>query len=158
LFVRHGGHAAAAGFTIETAKLAELAARLEAIARRELGGQDLMPTLSIDAVVPLRKLKADVFTALQQLEPHGYANPQPVFVSQHVTLIEIRTVGTEASHLKLRVSDGSVLFDAIAFRFGPLVTRFSRGDKIDLAYTFEENEWNGEKRFQLNVKDIKLSA
>ena len=41
---------------------------------------------------------------------------------------------------------------------GGLVTRFSRGDKIDLAYTFEENEWNGEKRFQLNVKDIKLSA
>jgi single-stranded-DNA-specific exonuclease len=158
LFVRHGGHAAAAGFTIETAKLAELAARLEAIAQRELGGQDLMPTLSIDAVVPLHKLKAEVFTALQHLEPHGYANPQPVFASKHVTLIELRTVGAEASHLKLRVSDGSVVFDAIAFRLGPLVTRFSRGDKIDLAYTFEENEWNGEKRFQLNVKDIKLSA
>jgi single-stranded-DNA-specific exonuclease len=158
LFVRHGGHAAAAGFTIETTKLAELSARLEAIAQRELGGQELMPTLSIDAVVPLHKLKADLFSALQQLEPHGYANPQPIFASKHVSIIEIRTVGADASHLKLRVSDGSVIFDAIAFRFGPLVTRFSRGDKIDLAYTFEENEWNGEKRFQLNVKDIKLSA
>ena len=158
LFVRHGGHAAAAGFTIETARLPELAVRLEAIARRELGDQELMPTLSIDAVTPLHKLKAEVFAALQQLEPHGYANPQPVFVSKHVSIIEIRTVGAEASHLKLRVSDGSVIFDAIAFRLGGLVTRFSRGDKIDLAYTFEENEWNGEKRFQLNVKDIKLAS
>ena len=85
LFVRHGGHAAAAGFTIETAKLAELSTRLEAIAERELGGQELMPTLSIDAVVPLHKLKADLFAALQQLEPHGYANPQPIFASKHVT-------------------------------------------------------------------------
>ncbi|MBI5563404.1 MAG: single-stranded-DNA-specific exonuclease RecJ [Chloroflexi bacterium] len=158
LFVRHGGHAAAAGFTIETARLAKLSTRLEAIAQRELGGQELMPTLSIDAVVPLHKLKADLFSALQQLEPHGYANPQPIFASKHVSLMEIRTVGADAGHLKLRVSDGSVIFDAIAFRFGPLVTRFSRGDKIDLAYTFEENEWNGEKRFQLNVKDIKLAA
>ena len=158
LFVRHGGHAAAAGFTIETGKLGELAERLQAIAQRELGGQELMPALSIDAVVPLHKLKADLFAALQKLEPHGYANPQPIFASKHVTIMEIRTVGADASHLKLRVSDGSVIFDAIAFRFGSMVTRFSRGDKIDLAYTFEENEWNGEKRFQLNVKDIKLSA
>ncbi len=158
LFVRHGGHAAAAGFTIETPKLGELSERLTAIAERELGGQELMPTLSIDAVVPLHKLKADLFAALQQLEPHGYANPQPIFASKHVTIMEIRTVGADAGHLKLRVSDGSVIFDAIAFRFGPLVTRFSRGDKIDLAYTFEENEWNGEKRFQLNVKDIKLAT
>jgi len=156
--VRHGGHAAAAGFTIETGKLGELAERLQAIAQRELGGQELMPALSIDAVVPLHKLKADLFAALQKLEPHGYANPQPIFASKHVTIMEIRTVGADASHLKLRVSDGSVIFDAIAFRFGSMVTRFSRGDKIDLAYTFEENEWNGEKRFQLNVKDIKLSA
>ena len=158
LFVRHGGHAAAAGFTIETSKLDELATRLSAIAERELGDQELLPTLSIDAIVPLHKLKPDLFAALQKLQPHGYANPQPIFASKHVTITEIRTVGADNNHLKLRVGDGSVSFDAIAFRLGEMAKRLMRGDKIDLAYTFEENEWMGEKRFQLNVKDIKRSA
>jgi single-stranded-DNA-specific exonuclease len=157
LFVRHGGHAAAAGFTIPTSKLDELFIRLSDIAERQLGGQELQPTLAIDAVVPLHRLKPELFTALQQLEPHGYANPQPIFASKHVTIVEIRTVGADNSHLKLRLSDGSVTFDAIAFRLGALAARLARGDKIDVAYTFEENEWMGEKRFQLNVKDIKWS-
>jgi len=158
LFVRHGGHAAAAGFTIETAKLGELEQRLAAIAARELGGQTLMPTLSIDAKVHLHKLKTDLLAALKKLEPHGYANPQPIFTAHAVTITEIRTVGAEGSHLKLRVSDSGVTLDAIAFRFGSLASRLTRGDKIDLAFTFEENEWNGDKRLQLNVKDIKLAA
>lgn len=158
LFVRHGGHAAAAGFTIETARLAELRDRVLAIAGRELDVAELEPTLPIDAVLPLHKLKPDLFAALQRLEPHGYANPQPVFASKKVTVVEIRTVGADGSHLKLRVSDGNVTLDAIAFRQGAWAQHLARGDKLDVAYTFEENEWMGEKRFQLNVKDIKLAA
>ncbi len=157
LFVRHGGHAAAAGFTIETSRLDELYARLARIAERELGGQALQPTLAIDAVVHLHKLKPDLFAALAKLEPHGYANPQPIFASRNVSIAELRPVGADNSHLKLKVTDRNITFDAIAFRLGALAARLTRGDKIDIAYTFEENEWMGEKRFQLNVKDIKRS-
>lgn len=158
LFVRHGGHAAAAGFTIETARLDELTRRLTDIAGRELNVAELEPTLAIDAVVPLHKLKPDLFEALRQLEPHGYANPQPIFASRKLSIVEIRTVGADNSHLKLRVTDGGQPLEAIAFRQGAWAGSLKRGDKIDLAYTFEENEWLGEKRFQLNVKDIRLAA
>ncbi len=158
LFVHHGGHAAAAGFTIETAKLGTLAERMHAIAERELGDQELIPTLSIDAEVELKQLTLDLFNALQKTQPHGYANPAPIFASRGLIVLEARTVGAESTHLKLRVSDGQTPWDAIAFRFGELVPRLPRGTKIDLAYTFEENEWNGQKSFQLNVKDIKPSV
>ncbi len=157
LFIRHGGHAAAAGFTIETARLDVLARRLSAIAERELGGQELMPTLAIDALLHLHKLKADLFHALQQLEPHGYANPTPLFASRGVSIIEIRTVGLGGAHLKLKVGDGGTIFDAIGFKFGFMGERLTRGDKIDIAYTFEENDWNGERRYQLNLKDIRYA-
>jgi single-stranded-DNA-specific exonuclease len=157
LFVRHGGHAAAAGFTIETAKLEVLSQRLSAIAERQLGGQELMPTLSIDAVLHLHKLKADLFHALKQLEPHGYANPTPIFASRGVSIVELRTVGMDGAHLKMKVGDGGTVFDAIGFKFGPMAERLTRGDKLDIAYTFEENDWNGERKYQLNIKDIKYA-
>ena len=157
LFVRHGGHAAAAGFTIETAKLETLSQRLSAIAERELGGQELLPTLAVDAVLHLHKLKSDLFHALKQLEPHGYANSTPLFASRGVSIVELRTVGAEGAHLKMKVGDGSTIFDAIAFKFGFMAERLTRGDKLDIAYTFEENEWNGERKYQLNIKDIKYA-
>jgi single-stranded-DNA-specific exonuclease len=157
LFVRHGGHAAAAGFTIETTKLETLSQRLSSIAERVLGGQELLPTLAVDAVLHLHKLKADLFHALKQLEPHGYANSTPVFASRGVSIVELRTVGAEGAHLKMKVGDGGTVFDAIGFKFGSMADRLSRGDKLDLAYTFEENEWNGERKYQLNIKDIKYA-
>jgi single-stranded-DNA-specific exonuclease len=157
LFVRHGGHAAAAGFTIETAKLATLAQRLSEIAQRKLGGQELLPTLFVDAVLHLHKLKPDLFHALKQLEPHGYANPTPVFVSRGVSIVELRTVGIDGAHLKMKVGDGGTIFDAIGFKFGSMAERLTRGDRLDIAYTFEENEWNGERKYQLNIKDIKYA-
>jgi len=157
LFIRHGGHAAAAGFTIETAKLDILSQRLSDIAQRQLGGQELLPTLAIDAVLHLHKLKPELFHALQQLEPHGYANPQPMFASRGVSIVEMRTVGLEGAHLKMKVGDGGTIFDAIGFKFGFMADRLTRGDKLDIAYTFEENEWNGERKYQLNIKDIKYA-
>jgi single-stranded-DNA-specific exonuclease len=157
LFVRHGGHAAAAGFTIETAKLDILAQRLSGIAQRVLGGQELLPTLAVDAVLHLHKLKADLFHALKQLEPHGYANSTPLFASRGVSIVELRTVGAEGAHLKMKVGDGGTVFDAIGFKFGSMAERLTRGDKLDIAYTFEENEWNGERKYQLNIKDIKYA-
>ena len=158
LFVRHGGHAAAAGFTIETSKLETLATRLNEIAERELGDQELIPSLPIDAVIPLNQLTPELFASLQQLEPHGYANQTPIFASRNVNVVEARPVGADNAHLKLKVGDGKNFWDAIAFRLGRYADFLSRGDKIDLAYTFETNEWNGERRFQLNVKDINFAA
>jgi single-stranded-DNA-specific exonuclease len=155
LLVRHGGHAAAAGFTVRNENLPLLRTRLEEIAARELASQDLQPSLSIDAAVELSDLDWAVHDLLRQLEPCGYANPQPVFAALGVELAGYRQVGTDRQHLKLTVRDSRSRqeWDAIAFRQGSLFGQL--GPRIDVAFTLEMNEFNGERKLQLNVKDVR---
>lgn len=160
LLVRYGGHAAAAGFTVANENLPALQARLEEVARRQLAGKDLIPSLAVDAVVPLGDVDFALREWLAKLEPCGYSNPQPVLASQGVEVVEARPVGQDAQHLKLVVRDPAAtgpnarrVLDAIAFRLGAWHGQLPR--RIDLAYTVELNEYNGEQRLQLNVKDLR---
>jgi single-stranded-DNA-specific exonuclease len=153
LLVRHGGHAAAAGFTVETARVEELASELEAIAGRHLQGQELMPTLLIDAVVDLQALDWATLEMMRQLEPFGYGNQPPLLASRRVQVLSARTVGADNRHLKLQVSDGMRQWDAIAFGMGMLADLLPAW--VDIAFHLEENEWNGQVRLQLNVQDLR---
>lgn len=156
LMEHHGGHAAAAGFTVRNENLDELVSSLRSIADEELSGLDLKPVLQADLEIQLSNLVPEIIEQLEILQPTGYGNPQAVFVSRELKVNDHRQVGRDGSHLKLVVSDGWVTYDAIAFRQGhwhadmPLF--------VDLVYTFEKNEFNGRESLQLKVKDIKPSS
>ncbi len=154
LLVRHGGHAAAAGFTVRNENVGELVKRLKAIAAEELFGADLRPVVVADMELALDALSFEMHEHLQYLEPTGYGNPQPVFVSRNVRVVSSRTVGRDQSHLKLTVADGDAKLDAIAFRLGHLKPDLPA--RVDLLYSFEINEWQGRRSLQLNVKDIQF--
>lgn len=153
LLERHGGHAAAAGFTVRNENLAMLAEQLQQIAAEQLGGMDLRPVLHADAEVPLSELKPDLLNYLDWLQPTGFGNRQAVFVTRDLRVSSCRTVGREAAHLKLSVTDGWITYDAIAFRQGHWKEQMP--ERVDLVYTFERNEFNGRVSLQLNVKDLK---
>ena len=154
ILVRHGGHAAAAGFTVRNEHVGELIKRLKAIAAEELSGADLRPVVVADMELALDTLSFEMHEHLQYLEPTGYGNPQPVFVSRNARIVSSRTVGRDQSHLKLTVADGDAKLDAIAFRLGHLKPDLPAS--VDLLYSFEINEWQGRKSLQLNVKDIQF--
>jgi single-stranded-DNA-specific exonuclease len=158
LLVRHGGHAAAAGFTVLNEHVGELKSRLREIADQQLAGVDLRPLITADAELPLSELKPDLLIFLDQMEPTGYGNHQPLFVSRDLFLDPNRTraVGQDGNHLKLTVTDGRITFDGIGFRLGHWMGRLPH--KVDLLYTFELNEYNGRVNLQLNVKDLKPSG
>ena len=156
LLVRHGGHAAAAGFTVRNENLEELVARLRSIATRELGGRDLRHSLSADAEVPLSQLNFELLKQLEGLQPTGYGNPEPVFISRKVKAQGARVVGADGKHLKLSLTDGRFTFDAIGFRLGDLLPNLP--PMVDVLYTFEANEYNGRTSLQLNLKDIKAAG
>jgi single-stranded-DNA-specific exonuclease len=155
LMEHHGGHAAAAGFTVRNENLEELINRLRAIAAEQLSGIDLRPVLQADLEIQLSSLVPEIIEQLEILQPTGYGNPQAVFVSRELKVTDHRLVGKDGSHLKMTVSDGWITYDAIAFRQGhwhadmPLF--------VDLMYTFEKNEFNGKENLQLKVRDIKTS-
>ncbi|MGC9467056.1 MAG: single-stranded-DNA-specific exonuclease RecJ [Anaerolineae bacterium] len=155
LLERHGGHAAAAGFTVKTSRLGDLKTRLLSFAKEQLQDLVLVPSLDVDAEVALTDLTDDLYRRLQCLQPFGYGNPEPVFVSRRVKVLNARTVGSDGHHLKLYIGDAyGKPWEAIAFRQGHWIDRLPSW--IDLAYTLEKNEWNGRSTLQLNVQDIHL--
>jgi single-stranded-DNA-specific exonuclease len=153
LLVRHGGHAAAAGFTVENSNLESLRDCLRSIAAEELAGKELIPTLAIDAEVALSEMDWATRSLLDQMEPCGNENPVPLFLSRGVIVRSCRPVGTDARHLRLVLSDGRVVWDAIAFHQG--IPEGGMPERIDVVYSLEAQEWNGEKRLQLVVEDFR---
>ena len=154
LLVRHGGHAAAAGFTVKNENLTELVARLKTIAKEKLDGKDLRQTLSADMEVSLADMNFGILKHIAFLEPTGYGNPDAIFVSRNVKVKSFRAVGSEGRHLKLTLEDGPALkYDAIGFRMGDVAK--SLPPRVDVMYTLEANEYNGRVSLQLNLKDVK---
>jgi single-stranded-DNA-specific exonuclease len=155
LLEHHGGHAAAAGFTVRNSNLPELEDRLHKIAEEQLSSLDLRPTISADLELPLSDLTSKLLNCLEWLQPTGYGNPIPTFNCRALQVKNSRTVGADNAHLKLVVSDGWITFDAIAFRQG-----YWQGQlppKIDVMFHFELNEYSGRQSFQLNIQDIRPS-
>jgi single-stranded-DNA-specific exonuclease len=156
LLERHGGHAAAAGFTVRNENLVDLKDRLSLIADVALADRDLRPSLIADIELSLSDLKPELLEYLIQLEPTGMGNPKARFVSRHLKVTQAKIVGKEGTHLKLTVSDGSITYDAIAFRQGHwknIMPKF-----VDLLFTFEKNHFRDRTTLQLNVLDIKPSG
>jgi single-stranded-DNA-specific exonuclease len=156
LFVRYGGHSAAAGFTIENERLHELEQRLLHYAEARLP-EHPDPVLEIHSEAPLGALTWELHGQIAALEPFGQANPQPVLMSRRVRVSGAWPKGAEGQHLKLRLDDGrgGPSYDAIAFRLGHLAEHFQKPRQIDIAYTLEANEWNGSRTLQLNIKDLR---
>jgi single-stranded-DNA-specific exonuclease len=153
ILVHHGGHAAAAGFTVRNQNLEELVERLSLIADQQLGKLVLRPSLFADADIPLSDLKPDLLKYLEWLEPTGYGNHQATFISRNLKILRQRTVGRDEAHLKLTVTDGKITYDAIGFRLGHWAEKMPVN--VDLIYNFETNEFNGRQYLQLNIRDIK---
>jgi single-stranded-DNA-specific exonuclease len=155
LLVRHGGHAAAAGFTVRNENLPELVARLKAIAGEKLSGSDLKPTVTADAEVSLAEIRPELYEkALKYLEPTGYGNREASFVARNVKVRSSRIVGADGKHLKMSLEDEKgVAHDAIGFRLGDW--HKSMPARVDILFTYEINEYNGRISYQLNLKDLK---
>ena len=157
LLVRHGGHALAAGFTVKNKNIPALRKRLTKLAEDGLSGQELAPTLTIDKEIDIHMLDKELFHVLQQLEPCGKGNEQPVFIVRNAHVSDCRTVGKDDRHLRLRLSRASrPPLSAIGFGLGEWARDMP--DRIDCAFRLELNEWNGKQNIQANVIDIRQAT
>jgi single-stranded-DNA-specific exonuclease len=157
VFERYGGHAAAAGFALPSERIGELTERFEAYAQRNLTPQDLVPLLRVDAEVDLEQMDWPVYEQLKRMEPFGLGNPTPVFVARGLRLtLPPRVVGEK--HLKLRVGDGTRDLDAIGWRIGEQARLLGHGEAVDLAFTLDENTYQGMSSLQIVIKDLQMSG
>lgn len=155
LILEHGGHPMAAGFSVETEKIIMLQDALEKLAGEQLTEDMLRRNLRIDCELPFEMIDQHLYKLIQQLAPFGMNNTEPVFVSRNISLRDMRVIGQEGKHLKLRLGN-SITLDAIAFGMGYMYGDLKLGDTVDVAYTIDENTWNGNTKLQLKVKDLKI--
>jgi len=162
LLVRHGGHAQAAGLTIRNENLERFIAQMNEIAAAKLGHLALQPTLTIDAELELEQVDWALQENLAQLEPTGYANATPIFLTRGLEVVHHRVVGQEGTHLQLRLSGpqssgyGYKEMQAIAFRQAEWAN--SMPQYVDVVYTIGVNEWRGNRDLQLMIQDIRPSS
>ena len=160
ILVAYGGHPRAAGLTVETTKISVLKEKLGEIAGKKLKDKDLSPSLKIDLELNLEEINFELYQQIMKLEPFGQDNPQPIFMSRQVSVVDARTVGNGQKHLKLRLSTplSRLAFEAIGFGLGKFFSQLSPGKTVDIAYNLNLNDWNGNRKLQLKIKDIKITG
>ena len=156
LLSKFGGHPQAAGFTLPTRSLPSLKRELLNIASRSLEGVDLRPRIDIDAEVTLPELGGDTYSSIEKLAPFGKGNPRPVLISRRVNVIDVRAVGNNETHLKLKFRQGGTTWDGIAFKVGNRIGRVS--SPLDVVYHLEVDSWNGAEKLRLNILDFSPSC
>lgn len=156
LLVKYGGHAAAAGMTIKNEHLDTFYERFNALAEESLQDVVTEPLLEIDLPVLAEHLTPQFYQDLSLFAPFGEGNPEPILALHGAVIEEVRPVGASGKHLKLKVRAGSggPLFEAIAFSLGERFVGLEPGTIADLAFTLDENRWNGRTSLQLKVLDM----
>ncbi len=155
LFTRFGGHAQAAGFTVDVEKLPALEAALESHARRVLKAEDLEPATRVDAELNLTDLDWNFYQALSRLEPHGCGNPTPVFAARAVRVAGPGRV-IKDKHLKIKVAQGGRSFTAMAWGKAAEWGNVADRQEIDVAFTLEENTFDGLIGLELRLRDLRV--
>jgi len=158
LLVDIGGHPMAAGFTVETDKIELLEKRLYESARKLLSKGTLERVLRIDCEIDPAAINYETYSLVQTLAPFGMANPEPTFLTKKLTVADIRAVGKEGKHLKirLRAKNSGVMINSIAFGMGDK-NELKIGDNVDVVYTLESNNWGDNKNIELKIKDLRSS-
>ncbi len=158
LLKRFGGHEQAAGLEITRENLGLLRRAVNDVAERHVMNADYAtPTLDIDAEISLSELDLAAVEVLQQMEPFGEGNPEPVFSARNVEVTATpRVVGRGTGHLSLLVRQaGGPAFKAIGFGMGAQATEISRGARLRLAFSPIINEFRGSRDVELSLKAIR---
>ena len=155
LFARFGGHRQAAGLTMEAARVPEFRARVNAYADDVLEPDQLRPRLRIDGPLHLKAITHDLVQGLDSMGPFGLANPRPVFHAGPVQIVD-GPKSIKDRHLKMTFNQEGRRFRAMAWRLAERAQFLEKHrDGVNLAFSLDRNEYQGETFLELTVADIK---
>lgn len=148
----YGGHTLAAGLGLDIEKIPDLRRAINSYAD---GVEAFYPVQNIDFKINPSCVNAELLDVIDSLEPFGAGNPQPVFGLYNMTLTDITPIGS-GKHLRLTFRRGETTLSAVLFRMTQLDFPYIAGDVVDVAATFEPNEYLGQIRLNILVRNIKL--
>lgn len=155
LFERFGGHKQAAGLTMDASRVREFRLRINDVADETLGPEDLMPRLRIDGDIAFRGITSTVAAGVASLAPFGAGNPRPVFAARRVEIVD-GPRKLKDRHLKMTLRQDGRIFRAIAWRAAERQDYCTEHKAaIDVAFSLEQNQFNGETYVELTLADLK---
>ena len=155
--VKFGGHELAAGLSVKRCELDKFRTLINEYARNNLSDEDMVPTLEIDSIVNFSDVTLALAESLQILEPYGVGNPIPVFALKGISVNELSGI-SDSKHTKFVFGDGRHTISAMYFSNSPESLDIYVGDKVDILFNVDINEWGGRKSVQLIIRDIKPST
>lgn len=157
LLEQFGGHKYAAGLTMKEENLAAFTELFEEVVSKSISDDLLQPEIEIDSKLDLSKISFKFYNIIKQFAPFGPGNMTPVFYSDNVIATREPTI-VGANHLRMPVAQAdnpNQQFYCIGFDMGHLLPLVSKGKPFKICYSIRENEWNGEKKLDLNIRDVK---
>jgi single-stranded-DNA-specific exonuclease len=158
LIDQFGGHKYAAGLTLEPENYPLFKKRFEEVVKRSITKEAMTPRIKVDCAIELSELTPKFYRVLKQFGPFGPGNMKPVFMASGLRDNGYgKPVGQNGDHLKMSLISGKDFstMDAIGFNLGDKYPLIKSGSPFRAVFTLESNEWNGQSRLQLNVKDLK---
>lgn len=154
ILTRYGGHAQAAGFTLQSTNIELFYKNLLQYAETVLTDEDLSPVLHYESEITLADVKAELLDVLGDFAPFGLGNPRPRFRINNIEPRFPTAIGKEGKHLRFYAGD----FSCIAFNMGYWANKITPGSKIDVICEPQYNDWNGQRKIQLRIIDLQVSA
>ncbi len=155
--VKFGGHELAAGLSVTRGALPEFKEMINEYARNNLSNEDMIPSIEADYEIDFSDINLALAKGFGMLEPYGVANPVPVLVLRGASVADISGV-SEGKHTKLTLTNGKSTLTAMYFSNSPESLGLYVGDKIDLLFNLDINEWGDRESVQLIARDIKHSV
>ena len=156
LMNKFGGHEQAAGLALDAKNIDELRVRINEIADYNLSKEDLIENIKVEYELKEDSATLDLVDNLHKLEPFGLSNPSPRFIMRDLLLTNIFKMGKNKQHLKIIV-ENKKSYECVGFNMAYLADNFQLGDKVDILFQVDENNYNNERKVQFLLKDIRLS-
>lgn len=150
-----GGHPMAAGMTLEASDVDVLRDRLILQAETSLTEEELLPVVDIDIPLQLSEIDITAIESMRLLAPFGMGFAKPKFYLEGVHVSSIRKIGAAQNHLKMELTQHAATLDAVGFGLGSVGDELTPDVKIDVIGDLQINEWNGRKKPQLMVEDVR---
>lgn len=156
---KFGGHAQAAGIKLANENAEKFYELFGESVEKRMAGKEVETFLSVDMEIGAEDVDWQLLSEIRQMEPFGIGNPEPVFVMRNMNISDLKICGNGHKHLKLSLNSKNgnpKIFDSIGFSMGDKFSSLKKGDTIDIVFNLREDEWNGSKKMQLNLLDIKI--
>lgn len=154
--LRYGGHAQAAGFSLEAHRFDEFRERVSSAVAEQLGDAPREKVHTVDAAVALNDLTPELCAELAVLEPCGQGNHQPLLAALDCEILTTSGFGANRDHVRVALTgSGGGVAEAIAFSKPGLLGRLPRGRRVDCLFAVELDTWQGQQRVRLRLRDLR---